>query len=149
MCVSVTIHLSFIPGSGSTDLAGNYWWWECKQRLAVRWSVSDGGVSFSCPSCPCPLESAARTRTGSGRSWPRGDTRTASAEIGRFHTIFDTTYVISSTSRDFPWSTECWKIIPVKFQELSLNFPKLADWLSMGRPSCLAALRREISNMQE
>ena len=33
-----------------------------------------------------------------------------------------------------------------KFRELSLNFPKLADWLCMGWPSCLAALGREFSN---
>ena len=38
------------------------------------------------------------------------------------------------------------KINGVKFRELSLNFPKLADWLSMGRPSCLAALGREFSS---
>ena len=33
-----------------------------------------------------------------------------------------------------------------KFSGLSLNFPKLADWLCMGWPSCLAALGREFSN---
>ena len=33
-----------------------------------------------------------------------------------------------------------------KFRELSLNFPKLADWLSIGRPRCLAAQWREFSN---
>jgi len=42
-------------------------------------------------------------------------------------------------------STESCKIIPAKFRELSLNFQKLADWLCMGWPRCLAALRHAIS----
>ena len=42
--------------------------------------------------------------------------------------------------------TELCKIIPAKFRELSLNFPKLADWLCMGWASCLVALRREIQS---
>ena len=46
-------------------------------------------------------------------------------------------------------SLESCKIVPAKFQEFSYHFPKLADWLCMGWASCLAALRREISNMQE
>ena len=33
-----------------------------------------------------------------------------------------------------------------KFSELGLDFPKLADWLCMGRPSFLAAIRWEFSN---
>ena len=33
-----------------------------------------------------------------------------------------------------------------KLRELSLNFPKLADWLYIGWLSCLAALGREFSN---
>ena len=45
--------------------------------------------------------------------------------------------------------TELCRIVPAKLWELSGNFPKLADWLCIGWPSCLAALRREISNMQE
>ena len=35
-----------------------------------------------------------------------------------------------------------------KLRELSLNFSKLADWLCIGWPSCLAALRREFSNRE-
>ena len=35
-------------------------------------------------------------------------------------------------------STELSKRSGTKFRELSLNFPKLADWLCMGWPSCLA-----------
>ena len=38
------------------------------------------------------------------------------------------------------------KINGTKLWELGLNFPKLADWLCMGWPSCLAALGREFSN---
>ena len=33
-----------------------------------------------------------------------------------------------------------------KFRELSLNFPKMARSLCIGRPSCLAAQRQEFSN---
>ena len=33
-----------------------------------------------------------------------------------------------------------------KFRELSFNFPKLADWLCIGWPNCLAALGREFIN---
>ena len=33
-----------------------------------------------------------------------------------------------------------------RFRELSSNFPKLADWLCIGWPSCLGALGREFSN---
>ena len=49
---------------------------------------------------------------------------------------------------DFPFEmlcTETCKIIPAiyKFRELSLNFPKLADWLCMGWLSCLAAWGQE------
>ena len=39
-------------------------------------------------------------------------------------------------------STRLSKTYCAKFRELSLNFPKLADWLCMGRPSCPAALRQ-------
>ena len=56
---------------------------------------------------------------------------------------------ISGTQCILHTYTESCKIIPAKFRELSLNFPKLADWLCMSWQGCLAALRQEISNMQE
>ena len=43
-------------------------------------------------------------------------------------------------------STGLRKIIVDKFRELGLNFLKLADWLCIGRPSCLTALGRKFSN---
>ena len=58
--------------------------------------------------------------------------------------------IISHAVRMRPYF--CWGITGLssrngaKFRELSLNFPRLADWLCMGWPSCLAALEREFSN---
>ena len=44
------------------------------------------------------------------------------------------------------WCTGLSKRNGAKLRELSLNFPKLADWLYIGWLSCLAALGWEFSN---
>ena len=55
-----------------------------------------------------------------------------------------TAYTSISGGKVLLYHTQWCKIITAKFRELILNFPKLADWLCMGWPSCLAALRGEI-----
>ena len=57
--------------------------------------------------------------------------------------------LINSVTGSYPVGSYCTGLSKrncAKFRELSLIFPKLADWLCMGWPTCLAALGREFSN---
>ena len=56
--------------------------------------------------------------------------------------LFPATYLSALWQRNTGWSEKK----PAKLSELSLNFPKLADWLCMGWSVCQAAAKAGNSN---